>query len=281
MGVRWEQRSFIAKGYALRLSLGLLVLGVLELSWELYSGAGISGHLRRWQVETYGTLNAGMWEGLTFAVLILIPIWAAAATQPEVAPAVGKPVSMWPRNVAASVPVLLLILAGTAWYISSHSPNLEAQPIVVPVDTAGANVPEAMTTLRGTAQREHAVRIVERSTLGEGATATTTIESQAYIPVTRAGWKPSEPVRFVFAATKANQMRQGRPLTGVLLRNSLPWFLRTTFERRGVRFTEPYYVVHADAYGAARGNWDAVAAIAGFLGVIGVLLMGLMLWPSS
>ena len=63
--------------------------------------------------------------------------------------------------------------------------------------------------------------------------------------------------------------------TGFLVENGLPDLALREFETRGIRLASPHYVLRTSA-GARRDTYYIVAAVAGFLGFVCLLVAGIM-----
>jgi hypothetical protein len=252
-------------------ALCLLPCGFVFYCYGLYTGAGLSGWLMRWQIESRGSLLEGFWEALSFFVLVIVPLIVVTNTEKRTVQL--RRDSLRPMVIFFSVTVGLTLLAGLGGWKSWSSPDLNAKPRLVSVESAGGIQEAGMTQLVGQSQNKYMLSYVGIWALGKGATSRQGSKMRSLLPVTPIAWKPEEPVRFLISS-------RGTPApTGILQKNSLPAYLRTLIEKKGIRLADPYYVVDNDAYLAAKGEWDALAAIAGFFAFIFWILFFAVFWP--
>lgn len=252
-------------------ALCLLPCGFLYYCYGLYEGAGLSGWLMRWQIESRGSLLEGFWEAFSFFVLVVVPLILVTNTEKRTVQL--RPDSLRPMGIFFSVTVGLTLLAGLGGWKSWSGPDLNAKPRLVSVESGGVTQEAGMAQLVGQGQSKYMLSYIGIWTLGKGATARQGSKIRSLLPVTPIVWKPEEPVRFLISS-------RGTPEpTGILQKNSLPAYLRTLIEKKGIRLADPYYIVDNDAYLAAKGEWDALAAIAGFFAFIFWILFFAIFWP--
>ncbi len=252
-------------------SLCLLPCGFLYYCYGLYEGAGLSGWLMRWQIESRGSLLEGFWEAFAFFALIVIPLIVLTKTEKRTVQL--RPDALLPMGIFFSVAAGLSLIAGIAGWKSLNSPDLNAKPKLVPVETASGEQEPGMVRLIGQGQSRYMLSYVGVWSLGSGATATRGSNTRSLLPVTPIVWKPEEPVRFLIAS------RNKPSPIGILQKNALPAYLRTLIEKKGIRLADPYYVVDNDAYLASKGEWDAIAAIGGFFAIAIWIFFFAIFWP--
>jgi len=276
----WEYRKLQGKGMFFRFWLAMLTLGIVEHLWEFYSGAGVAGYMMRRQIENNGSLGVGFWPAMAFLLFIIGPFVMLGITEPKRDPhrTGGRHVSG--KVVLLSICSLLTAMSAGGYWMANRGPDTKATPISIDVGAVSGEFKDGMVRLRGVPQPLQGLSYVAVSSLGRGASRTTTAETQSFVPITAATWKPGEPVRFLLASDQEH-LRIGVALpAGVMLADSLPWYLTSALERRGVRLTKPYHVVYTNTYLATRGNWDALTAIAGFFAFIAWGITAMMLWPD-
>ncbi len=252
-------------------ALCLLPCGFLYYCYGLYAGAGLSGWLMRWQIESRGTLLEGFWEAFAFFVLIVLPLIVVTKTEKRTVQL--RPDTLRPMGIFFSVTVGLTLLAGFGIWKGWNGPDLNAKPRLVAVESAAVEQEAGMVRLVGQGQGRYMLSYVGVWSLGSGATAKRGSNTRSLLPVTPIVWKAEEPVRFLIAS------RSTPTPTGILQKNALPAYLQTLIEKKGIRLADPYYVVDNDAYLASKGEWDAIAAIAGFFAFIFWILFFAIFWP--
>lgn len=239
-----------------------LVVGVVAYGYECWTGGGLTGWLMVRDIEWRGATTAGLWGAVTFFLYIGAPAawagWFAPASE-------GKAGRWWVGiAVLGGVTFGLLGAAGIAYWMGHKGPSLEAQAVSWNVAETALPAP-GMTALTGVVQMASALRYDESWSLSEGAGG---VDARVLAPVTRPGWRREEPVRYWVFVHNQKRRQGGVKLEGLLLEGSLPYYQLALLERRGLRFAEPYFVLYPNAYLAERANWDAMAAIAGFIGVV-------------
>lgn len=271
--LRWQWRIFKAKRWPFRISVALIPVGILFYIFEALQGSGISGWLMRRDLENTGVMKDGFWGAMSFLLLAGVPFGFAIATEPDRTGPVPRG-SGWVKLLAwfLAVVVAMLSFAGFSYWKGHSGPDLSATPVQWDVERTG-RPPNAMTRLIGVPQIRQQFAYIATWSLGRGTNIRRGADSKALVPMTHQGWQPDEPVRY-WLFTHNVDVRPDQLPTGLLLESPLPWYLRSVLERRGLKFAEPYYVLYTNAYQAERGNWDAMAAIFGFLGVV---LLGLWL----
>jgi len=145
-----------------------------------------------------------------------------------------------------------------------------------PFDAAtlgSASLPSGLVTIRGDVDPEASVALIEtRSGSSRG--------------VVYAGFHPegedakAAPVRlFIERSTGSGTptVSQGflPDQTGFLVENGLPDAALRDFEARGIRLGSPHYLLRTSR-GARRDTYYVVAAVAGFLGFVCLLVAGIM-----
>ncbi len=256
-----------------RASLLLLVAGVAAYAYECWTGAGLTGWLMVWDIEWRGATTAGLWGTVTFFLYIGVPLVLAGLYAPQ---GKWKPGPWWGLIAGfGAVTLGILGLAGFAYWMGHKGPSLEATPVAWNV--AEERTPTTgMTALNGFVQMGSALRYRESWSLSEGARG---VDLRVLAPVTAYGWRQDQPVRY-WVFVHDQKRRQIGPLEGLLLQESLPHYQRALLERRGVRFAEPYFVLYPNAYLASRGNWDALATMAGLVGLVLLVVWIVMAVPT-
>jgi hypothetical protein len=260
-----------------RLAQCLLVAGLIYYGYGLQSGAGLSGWLMRWQLESKGSLVVGLWEALGFFLLVVVPLIAVTNTQAP-RPA-ARPASRASMALFFSIALALLLFAGWTFWMANSGPDIEATPLRLEANqTLEPN--QGMVRLAGLPQNQLAFRYVAVTQTGRGSTSKAQSEWRTLTPIAGREWKPGQPVRFLFASNTYQLGPEELP-AGLLLRNPLPWYLRSVLERKGLRLADPYYVVDTNPYLAWKANWDAMCVISGFLGSVLLAVFLFMYWPAK
>ncbi len=255
------------------IALWLLPCGFLYFCYGLYEGAGLSGWLIQWQIESRGTVLDGFWEAVSFFVLVIAPL--ILVTNTEKRSVSLRPDTLRPMGIFFAVIVGLTLLTGLALWKSWHGPDLKAQPKLIDVEKASGNLEEGMVRLVGQGQSRFMLSYVSTYSLGSGASRTSGSDNRSLLPVTAVQWKPEEPVRFLISSrTKPSPI-------GILQQNALPAYLRTLIQKKGIKLASPYYVVGNDAYLASKGEWDAAALIAGFFSFFFWIFFFAIYWPFT
>jgi hypothetical protein len=127
------------------LALCLLPSGFLYYCYGLYTGAGLSGWLMRWQIESRGSLLEGFWEAFSFFVLVIVPLIVVTNTEKRTVQL--RHDTLRPMGIFFSVTVGLTLLAGLGGWKSWSSPDLNAKPRLVSVESAGGIQETGMTQL--------------------------------------------------------------------------------------------------------------------------------------
>jgi hypothetical protein len=252
-------------------------------AWAAISFSGLYRWLAEWQVAQWG----GYYERATAtlpALLMAAPAFvylrrraenaqaeAAAQLGPEVAE--GRRLRRSVRGTAAFGLVAILVGAG-AYLLSLSVPDGSGPAVPFDVATLGSGpVPQERVTIRGEVDPEASVAVVE--------TRGVSSRNAVY-----AGFRPEgesakdAPVRlFIERSTGSSEptIAQGflPDQTGFLVENGLPDPALREFEAQGIRLASPHYVLRTSA-GARRDTYYVVAAVAGFLGFVCLLVAGLM-----
>lgn len=260
-------------------SIGLCVLvaGFIYYCYGLQTGAGLSGWLMRWQLESKASLVVGLWEAVSFFILVVLPLILFTNTG-KARPA-QRPPSLAPMAQFFSIVAVLLLFAAWAYWMGNSGPDIEATPVRL---EAGQSLEprQGMVRLAGLPQNQLAFRYVAATQSGRGSTAKAQGEWRTLIPISGREWKQGDPVRFLLASNEYQLNSEEIP-AGLLLRSPLPWYLRSVLERKGLRLTDPYYVVDTRPYLAWKANWDAMSAISGFLGSVLLAIFMFWFWPFT
>lgn len=251
--------------------------------WAAISFSGLYSWLAEWQTAQFG----GYYERATAilpALLMAAPALvylrrraevaqaeAAAQLGPEVAEARRLRRSV--RGTAAFGLVAILVGAG-AYLLSLNVPDGSGPAVPFDAATLGSGpVPQDRVTIRGEVGSEASLALVE--------TRGITTHNAVY-----AGFRPEgesakdAPIRlFIERSTGSSEPTIGQGFlpdqTGFLVENGLPYPALREFEARGIRLASPYYVLRTSA-GARRDNYYVVAAVAGFLGFVCLLVAAMM-----
>ncbi len=183
----------------------LFVVGFAYFCYGCYDGAGLTGLLTRWQIETRGTLSVGLWGPFSFVVLVFLPLCFVVKTSKKQPVQLGD-ASLLPLGVFTGLVAGLGLLSGVAY--------LQAQQALK----------EPMVQLRGVGQDALKVSYVSAWATGRGLSSTAGAEIRSCIPVTEPNWKQGAPVRFVFSL-RTTSFPVGPLPIGVMQQNVLPWYL--------------------------------------------------------
>lgn len=250
--------------------------------WAAISFSGLYRLLAEWQIAQFG----GYYERGTAilpAMLMAAPAvtylrrrsqraqaQAAARLGPEIAQAQRLRRSIW-GTIAFGL-VAILVGAG-AFLLSQNVPDGSGPAAPFDAATLGSGpVPQGRVTIRGEVDPDASVAIAE--------TRAITSHNAVY-----AGFRPEgenakdAPIRlFIERSTGSGPMVNQAFLpdqTGFLVENGLPDRALRELEARGIRLASPHYVLRTSA-GARRDTYYVVAAVAGFLGFVCLLVAGIM-----
>jgi hypothetical protein len=267
----WQWRILKGRKWFHRFWVWMCPVALVGYALECYFGGGLSGWLIRKQIETKGSMGVGLWTAASFFVWMVPPAWMATVTASK------EPVkSSWTAGqVFGLLMTVLLGISGGALWIGHSGPSLEETPKPMMASESDPGERNRMVRLGGLGHREMGVQFVAVRTKGSGATRYATAETVEVTPFTSKEWRSGTPVRFVLYATGDSAGRDG-----VMLRNSLPWYLTSLIEKRGVKLAKPYYVVYTNSYMASQAEWDAIAAISGFFGVMATAGFVIVMWPK-
>src|SRR5262249_45728981 len=139
---------------------------------------------------------------------------------------------------------ILLATSGAALWYASTLPGRSAAPVRLDLNHLPANIEERNTILQGVLQQESTLRYSESI----GGNRLTTSKSprirHTIVPLTPSSWSPGQPVRFLLHIESPHTYTP-RPVKGddktivesepgLLLRGSLPAYLRRIFEHKGL-----------------------------------------------
>jgi len=266
-----------------------LVLSILWVAlvggywfWAAISYSGLYRWLAEWQIAQFG----GYYERATAilpAMLMAAPALthlrrraqiaeAEAAAQLGPAVAEGRRLrrSVWGT---AAFGLVAMLVAGGVYLYSLGVPDGSGPAVPFDAATLGSvPVPQDRVAIRGEVDPEASVAMVET----HGVT-----ERNAVF----AGFRPEgenakdAPIRlFIERSTGSGPMVDQAFLpeqTGYLVENGLPDLALREFETRGIRLASPHYVLRTSA-GARRDTYYVVAAVAGLLGFVSLLVAGIM-----
>jgi hypothetical protein len=251
--------------------------------WAAITYSGLYRWLADWQVAQWG----GYYERGTAilpALLMAAPALtylrrrseiAQAEAEAELGPAVaeGRRIrrAVWGT---AGFGLVALLVGGGAFLLSQNVPDGSGP--AAPFDAASLGrvpLPKDRVTIRGEVDPEASVALVE--------TRGVTSRNAVYV-----GFRPEgenakgAPVRlFIERSTgsSAPTISQGflPQQTGFLVENGLPEPALREFAARGIPLASPHYVLRTSP-GARRETYYVVAAVAGFLGFVCLLVAGIM-----
>ncbi len=222
--------------------------------WGLIYERGLVGWINDQLIVNFGsTIDERLAVALAIAVAsipaaIIYP-WSAKFAEP-------KPVSY---GAAAAIGLAPALIGGAVylWLTNGYVP--ESQLVLKPIAADSSERPAGGDLVRLDGVELH----MDRAQLFEKTKGSDVTESRLYVPVAAAGaWELGE-VRYV-AAFQMNgklqgsvagpepmqffdfsepEMRERGPFAGIAERDGLPSFAKNAFERDGVKFAEPYWVV--------------------------------------
>jgi hypothetical protein len=251
--------------------------------WAAITFSGPYRWLAEWQIAQFG----GYYERATAilpAVLIAAPALAYLRRRSEIAQAEAEaqlgPAVAEGRQIRRAVwgtggfGLVALLIGGGAFLLSQGVPDGSGPALPFDAATLGSvALPQDRVTIRGEVDPEASVAVVE--------TRGVTSRNSVY-----AGFRPEgesakdAPVRlFIERSTgsSAPTISQGflPDQTGFLVENGLPDPVLREFAARGIPLASPHYVLRTSP-SARRDTYYIVAAVAGFLGFVCLLVAGIM-----
>ena len=274
----------MTRGFNIRLVLSILWVALVAgyWIWAAISFSGLYRWLAEWQIAQFGgyyerataTLPALLMAGPALTYLRRRSQHAQAQAAAELGPAVaeGRRLRRQVWGTVAFGLVAMSVGAG-AFLLSQGVPDGSGPAMMFDAATLGSGpVPQDRVTIRGEVDPEASVALVE--------TRGVTSHNAVY-----AGFRPEgenakdAPIRLFIerSAGSGPMVDQGflPDQTGFLVENGLPDQAQREFEARGIRLASPYYVLRTSRT-ARRDNYYIVAAIAGFLGFVCLLVAGIM-----
>jgi hypothetical protein len=251
--------------------------------WAVVNYSGLYRWLAEWQIAQFG----GYYERATAILPALLMSGPALVylrrraenAQAEAAAQLGAEVaegrrlrrSIWGT---AAFGLVAILIGGGAFLLSQSVPDGSGPATPFDAATLGsAPLPSGLVAIRGEVDSDASVIVTETRSGSSRGTA-------------YAGFRPEgenakeAPIRlFVERSTGSGPptMSQGflPEQTGFLVENGLPDAVVRELEGRGTRLASPYYVLRTSA-GARRDTYYVVAAVAGFLGLVCLLVAGIM-----
>lgn len=266
-------------------------MGATIALWSAYvlygtvDGQGLVGWLTELAVRQYGSVSTNLVLVVALAIGVVPLRWVFGLLARSLgvrlmprrgAPPVGSPRQILTRSIAGGV----AILVATAGLVAIVLPgNDRSPPVRFDLDATPDAAPPAAPRVAvvGTPRTELAA--------GYRETHASSAVDHRFIPLTGGGWTAGTPVRFFLAEVQRSDETLARGIVaapdrdartrfeGKLRRNGMDAIARGAFERKGVRFAEPYWVV--DNYDAqTRSLLPLIAALGLALGgaliVVGV-----------
>jgi len=251
--------------------------------WAAITFSGLYRWLAEWQIAQFGgyyerataILPALLMAGPALAYLRRRSEVSQAEAEAQLGPAVAEGRRLR-RQVwgSAGFGVVAMLVGAGAFLLSQNVPDGSEPAIPFDAATLGSvPLPEGRVTIRGEVDPGASLATVE----------TRAVSSQGMV---LAGFRPEgenakdTPIRlFIERSTGSGEptVSQGflPEQTGFLVENGLPDLAVRELEARGIRLASPHYVLRTST-GARRDTYYVVAAVAGFLGFVCVLVAGLM-----
>jgi hypothetical protein len=246
-----------AREPVLRWTMGAAIaLWSAYVMYGMVDGQGVVGWLTDLGVQRYGSVstNLVLVAALAVGVMPLRLVFGLLARGLGVrlmprrgARPVGSPRQILTRAIAGGAAVLV---AAAGLFVIVLPSNDHSPPVRFDLDATADAAPPAATRVAvvGTPRAEIAAGYRET----EGSSVT----EHRFIPLTGGGWTTGTPVRFFLAEVQRSDETEARGIVaapdrdarirfvGKLRRNGMNAIARGAFERRGVRFAEPYWVVY-------------------------------------
>ena len=251
--------------------------------WAAIDYSGLYRWLAEWQIARFGgyyprataTLPALLMAGPALAYLRRRSETAQAEAAAQLGPAVaeGRRLRRAVWGTAGFGLVAMLVGAG-AFLLSQSVPDGSGPAVPFDAATLGsAPLPQDRVTIRGEVDPEASVAVTE--------TRGVTTHNAVY-----AGFRPEgenakdAPIRlFIERSTGSGPPTTSQGFfpdqTGFLVENGLPDAALREFEAQGIRLASPHYVLRTSP-SARRDTYYVVAAVAGFLGLVCLLVAGIM-----
>jgi hypothetical protein len=262
-----------------------LVIGAAVFAYSIWTGGGPAGMFMAWQLEKFKTIDPGYTYLLLLLVLVVAPIVTFFPSRRTYQRRPWRPpeqielgMKRAGRLMLAAGITLWAAVGGALWY-TLLLPDLTGKPAIIKLDALPDSAPvrEGNTILIGTPQRKFEIRFKESVSNSRWSSTTS---GMRFLPMTPSGWKPGQPVRFLLdtggpwrdelspvAGDYGDGPAPSKTSAGLLLKNSVPPYLRTVIRRRGLILTDDA-MVHTGDPDAGRMSYEVFAGLGGFIGLL-------------
>ena len=247
---------------------GICVVLIITYSfYSFFTGTGLSGWLIKLQFDLFGVAYDKLTVFLTIAVL-MIPLeiaryFLAKKGLNDTVAAEAPPFNgvVWIKSL--SVPVLAAVFAAAlfpaiggygiySYYYAQNQERLKEKIFDIDLNSNSVKIEnERFVRLHGNLQEDLTYTVSKDSRDANGGT-----QNENYRPVTGENWNETKPIQFIYyssgylppnVATRFKTAPQ-TVFEGEIIDMTLPVYVRSEYEKMGLKFTEPVYIVHSDFF---------------------------------
>lgn len=247
---------------------GIFVVLIIAYSfYSFFTGTGLSGWLIKLQFDLFGVAYDKLTVLLTIAVLLL-PIEIISYLLGKRGLAVEKTndppfnAVVWIKSL--SVPVLAAVFAAAllpaiggygiySYYYAQNQERLKENIYDFDLNNGSAVKieNERFVRLRGILHEEMTYTVSQDSRAARGGT-----QNENYRPLTAENWSETKPIQFIYYSSgylppNVTSKFKAPPKTvfeGEIIEMALPVYVRSEYEKMGLKFAEPIYIVRSDFF---------------------------------